>query len=272
MICPLFYLSILSFLLFTSEISVQLNTFFSLSFCSLYVIPFPLFYLILTSPLRFPISLPFWPPRESSERAWGSLKCGSTSWREMQRRLRRLRVVLLNSTRLVCVCLGVWVCAQFKLGTLSTDAPIISLISGITLWRSDGSRHIFGLFHQASGYIPYSAACVIFFAQVVEVKLKESIYKQLDNNRWRCDLEKTLILIYYVVFFCWELLIFFVFAVVQECACPVGDEEEAGGGSFAVYSERRDVDCGSGFGQTGLGKGFQQGKRNRQQSCHDDSL
>ena len=57
-----------------------------------------------------------------------------------------------------CVC----VCVLSKLGTLGTDAPIISLISGITLRGSDGSRHIFsqsGLFQQASGHFPYSAAC-----------------------------------------------------------------------------------------------------------------
>lgn len=47
------------------------------------------------------------------------------------------------------------------------------------------------------------------------------------------------------------------FSVVQESACPVGDEEEAGGGSFAVHPEGRDADCGPGSGQTGLGQGFQ---------------
>lgn len=64
----------------------------------------------------------------------------------------------------VCMRVCVWVCVQYKLGTLGTDAPIISLISGITLWGSDGSRHIFsqsGLFHPASGYFPYSTACGI---------------------------------------------------------------------------------------------------------------
>lgn len=81
----------------------------------------------------------------------------------MQYRLRRLRAVLLSSTRLVWVCVCLWR-GVFKLGTLGTDAPIISLISGIRLWGSGSSRHIFsrsGLFHQASGYIPYSAACGI---------------------------------------------------------------------------------------------------------------
>ena len=51
-----------------------------------------------------------------------------------------------------------------------------------------------------------------------------------------------------------------LFSAVQESTCPVGDEEEAGGGSFAVHSERRDPDCGSGSGQTSLGKGLQQGE------------
>jgi len=37
------------------------------------------------------------------------------------------------------------VCVQFKLGTLGTDAPIISLISGITQWGSSSSRHTFSL-------------------------------------------------------------------------------------------------------------------------------
>lgn len=108
------------------------------------------------SPLK-----PSWPPRESSERAWGSLKCGSTSWREMQHGLRRLRAMRLSSTRLVCVS----VCEYFRLGTLGTDVPIISLISGITLRGSDSSRHTFSqsvLFHQAWGYIPYSPACGIY--------------------------------------------------------------------------------------------------------------
>lgn len=47
------------------------------------------------------------------------------------------------------------------------------------------------------------------------------------------------------------------FTVVQESACPVGDEGEAGGWSIAVHPEGRDADCGSGSGQTGLGEGFQ---------------
>ena len=50
------------------------------------------------------------------------------------------------------------------------------------------------------------------------------------------------------------------FPVIQEPACPVGDEEEAGGERSAVHSERRDAHGGSGFGQAGLGKGVQQGK------------
>lgn len=52
-----------------------------------------------------------------------------------------------------------------------------------------------------------------------------------------------------------EISLFFVL-VVQEPACPVGDEKEAGGGSFAVHSEGWDTDSGSGSGQTGLGKGL----------------
>lgn len=39
---------------------------------------------------------------------------------------------------------------------------------------------------------------------------------------------------------------YFFFSVVQECSRPVGDEEEAGGGSSAVYSEGWDTDSGSG--------------------------
>lgn len=47
------------------------------------------------------------------------------------------------------------------------------------------------------------------------------------------------------------------FVAVQESACPVGDEEEAGGGSVAVHTEGGDADCGSSPGQTSLGEGFQ---------------
>lgn len=76
----------------------------------------------------------------------------------------------------VSVCVWMCACVHFKLGTLGTDASIISLISGITLWGSDCSSHIFsqsGLFHQASGYIPYSAACGIspFFLYIIQMSL-----------------------------------------------------------------------------------------------------
>lgn len=43
----------------------------------------------------------------------------------------------------VCVCVCVWVRVHFRLATLCTDSPIISLISGITLWGSDSSRSYF---------------------------------------------------------------------------------------------------------------------------------
>lgn len=114
---------------------------------------------------------PSWPPRESSERAWGNSKCGSTSWRETHYGPRRLRAISLNSTRLVCVC--ACVCArtlthmvhvQFKLGTLGTDTPIISLISGITLWGSDSSRSYF----QSIWLIPPSLRDIFHIQQHVE--------------------------------------------------------------------------------------------------------
>lgn len=235
----------------------------------------------LSSFLLFPNLLlvhsatPAWsrPPRESSERAWGSSGCGSTSWREMQYRLRRLRAVLLSSTRLVWVCVCLWR-GVFKLGTLGTDAPIISLISGIRLWGSGSSRHIFsqsGLFHQASGYIPYSAACGISSLSLHSSEslkpdrgtvFKGRTYEDLIRCKWEkgmtCEGENTH---YHPFIEDKELWVNdFCFSAVQESACPVGDEEEAGGGSFAVYSEGWDVDCGSGSGQTGLGKDLQKGE------------
>lgn len=65
------------------------------------------------------------------------------------------------------------VCAVYT----GADGPIISLISGITLWGSGCSRHIFsqsGLFLQASGYIPYSAACGIslFSLHIIQIILR----------------------------------------------------------------------------------------------------
>lgn len=86
-----------------------------------------------------------------------------------------------------CVCACVWVCVHLKLGTQCTDAPIISLISGITLWGSDGSRHIFsqsGLFHQASGYFPFSAACGIspFSLHIIQKSLRISSQKEGQHS------------------------------------------------------------------------------------------
>lgn len=49
------------------------------------------------------------------------------------------------------------------------------------------------------------------------------------------------------------------FSVIQESACPTGDEKEAGGGSSALHSEGWDTDSGSGSGQTSLGKGLKYG-------------
>lgn len=49
------------------------------------------------------------------------------------------------------------------------------------------------------------------------------------------------------------------FSVIQESACPVGDEKEAGGRSFTLHPEGWDTDSGSGSGQTGLGKGLKYG-------------
>lgn len=168
--CPLFHP-----LPFITPSNIYLLSLFALSFCFPLSVfsctpPFALLLFFPFPPPCFPISMfifppvvhptiphPPRPPRESSERAWGSTKCGSTSWREMQYRLRRLREISLNSTRLVSTCVSM--CVQLKLGT---DAPIISLISRITLWGSDSSHRILsqsGLFHQASGYFPYSGTC-----------------------------------------------------------------------------------------------------------------
>lgn len=70
---------------------------------------------------------------------------------------------------------------------MGTDALIISLISGTTLWGSDSSRHIFSqsdLFHQASGYIPIFGRMwdiPIFFAHYSEESLKASVnYGQIS--------------------------------------------------------------------------------------------
>lgn len=67
-----------------------------------------------------------------------------------------------------------------------------------------------------------------------------------------------------------RVLFYFIFSVVQESTCTVGDEEEAGGGSFTVHPERRDTDCGSGSGQTSLGEGLQSGET--RWMCHQMSL
>ena len=61
------------------------------SFCLFFFISLPNFHVC---PSAHPTThTPSWPPRESSERAWGSSKCGSTSWRETQHRHRRLRAI-----------------------------------------------------------------------------------------------------------------------------------------------------------------------------------
>lgn len=89
------------------------------------------------------------------------------------------------------VSVHVWVCARCQftlgmLGTLGTDAPIISLISGFILGGSDSSRHIFsqsGLFHQALGYIPYSAACGIFplSLHIIHKRVRECANRDRDS-------------------------------------------------------------------------------------------
>lgn len=53
---------------------------------------------------------------------------------------------------------------QFKLGMLGTDTPIISLITGITLWGSDSSRSYF----QSIWLIPLSLRDIFHIQQHVE--------------------------------------------------------------------------------------------------------
>lgn len=149
--------------------------------------------------------------------------------------------------------------------------------------------HIFsqsGLFHQASGYFPYSAACGIspFSLHIIQKRLRIWSQKEgqharqlatdfmrvwLDTNGGKKPWKSTCFWCLYTVIWIflgmlsqetescefWRDFTSF-FSVVQESACPVGDEEEAGGGSFAVHSEGWDTDSGSGSGQTGLGKGL----------------
>lgn len=122
--CPLFHPLLLSILSSIPKTSVWLIFFFSLIFL------FPPFFYALLSSLSFVLHFPFAlsmsilppvvhpaapppsrPPRESNERAWGSSKCGSTSWREMQYRPRRPRAISLNSTRFVCMCASGCVCS-----------------------------------------------------------------------------------------------------------------------------------------------------------------
>ena len=147
------------------------------------------------------------------------------------------------------------------MGTLGTDVLIISLISGITQQGSDSSCLISvslsystapsDTFHiqQNIGYPHF--LCTLFMKSENLKPKKAQHTKLYPRILWG---QKPTYCPLTVISQTKASCPFS--SVVQESACPAGDEEKAGGGSSAVHPEGWDTDCGSGSGQTGLGQGL----------------